>query len=54
MNKLILTQEQKQALNAGFEKTFGGQPARYFSAPAERSLAATTPTTSTDGYWQAR
>ena len=39
MNKLILTQEQKQALNAGFEKTFGGQPARYFSAPGRTELS---------------
>lgn len=39
MNKLILTQEQKQALNAGFEKAFGGQPARYFSAPGRTELS---------------
>ena len=37
--KVILTQTQKESLNAGFEKTFGGQPERYFSAPGRTELS---------------
>ena len=36
--KLILTSQQKLALDAGFQKTFGNQPERYFSAPGRTEI----------------
>ena len=39
MEKLILDAQRKAALNAGFEKAFGGQPERYFSAPGRTELS---------------
>ena len=39
MDKLILTSEQKAALNAGFAAAFGGTPERYFSAPGRTELS---------------
>ena len=39
MQKLVLSDERKTALNAGFEKAFGTQPARYFSAPGRTELS---------------
>ena len=38
-NRIILTREQKESLDTGFEKTFGGQPERYFSAPGRTELS---------------
>ena len=38
MEKLILTQDQLAALNAGFEAAFGGAPTRYFSAPGRTEI----------------
>ena len=38
MQKLVLTQEQLQAVNAGFEATFGTLPTRYFSAPGRTEI----------------
>ena len=37
--EVILTKERKACLDAGFEKAFGGQPARYFSAPGRTELS---------------
>ena len=39
MDKLILTQENKAALQAGFAAAFGGTPERYFSAPGRTELS---------------
>ena len=39
MEKLILSSQRKAALNAGFEKAFGGAPERYFSAPGRTELS---------------
>ena len=39
MDKLILTQTQKEQLNAGFAAAFGGAPERYFSAPGRTELS---------------
>ena len=39
MNQLILSHDQKQALNQGFENAFGCQPERYFSAPGRTELS---------------
>ena len=39
MDKLILTNEQKAALNAGFSAAFGSTPERYFSAPGRTELS---------------
>ena len=36
--KLILTSQQKLTLDAGFQKTFGNQPERYFSAPGRTEI----------------
>ena len=38
MEKLILTQDQLAAVNAGFEAAFGGKPERYFSAPGRTEI----------------
>ncbi len=38
MQTLTLTKEQVQAVNAGFEATFGTQPERYFSAPGRTEI----------------
>ncbi len=38
MDKLILSPEEKTALNAGFAAAFGGQPERYFSAPGRTEI----------------
>ena len=38
MANLILSQQQTQALNAGFAATFGGTPERYFSAPGRTEI----------------
>ena len=38
MDKLILTQSQLAAVNAGFEAAFGGAPTRYFSAPGRTEI----------------
>lgn len=35
---LILTAEQKQALDSGFSQTFGGMPTRFFSAPGRTEI----------------
>ena len=37
--KLLLTPQGKKALDAGFAATFGGAPARYFSAPGRTELS---------------
>ena len=37
--KLILSNEQKNALNQGFANAFGGTPERYFSAPGRTELS---------------
>ena len=39
MEKLIMTQAQKEQLNAGFAAAFGGAPERYFSAPGRTELS---------------
>ncbi len=39
MEKLLLSEQRKVALNAGFEKAFGGAPERYFSAPGRTELS---------------
>ena len=39
MDKLILTQESKASLQAGFAAAFGGMPERYFSAPGRTELS---------------
>ena len=39
MEKLIITQAQKEQLNAGFAAAFGGAPERYFSAPGRTELS---------------
>ena len=39
MQKLILSQERIAALNAGFERTFGSAPVRYFSAPGRTEIS---------------
>lgn len=36
--KLILTPEQKAALDSGFAAAFGGAPERYFSAPGRTEI----------------
>ena len=38
MEKLILTQQQLDAVNTGFEAAFGGKPTRYFSAPGRTEI----------------
>ena len=38
MANLILSQQQKQALDAGFHAAFGGTPERYFSAPGRTEI----------------
>ena len=38
MDKLVLEQSVVSALNAGFAAAFGGQPARYFSAPGRTEI----------------
>ena len=38
MANLILSQQQTQALNAGFSAAFGGTPERYFSAPGRTEI----------------
>ena len=38
MQKLILTDSQKKALDAGFAAAFGGCPERYFSAPGRTEI----------------
>ena len=38
MTKLVLSNEVKNALDAGFAATFGGQPTRYFSAPGRTEI----------------
>ena len=38
MNELILTTQQVQKVNEGFEKTFGAKPVRYFSAPGRTEI----------------
>ena len=48
---LYLTNQQRSALDAGFVAAFGAAPERYFSAPAVRRSAATTPTISMAGSW---
>ena len=35
---LTLTNDQKQALDAGFSAAFGGEPTRYFSAPGRTEI----------------
>jgi len=37
--RMILSKEQKNALVAGFEKTFGATPERFFSAPGRTELS---------------
>ncbi len=37
--KICLAPERKAALDAGFEKQFGGKPQRYFSAPGRTELS---------------
>ena len=37
--KLLLNTERVSALNAGFEKAFGGKPVSYFSAPGRTELS---------------
>ena len=37
--KLVLTSQQKQALDAGFQNAFGRMPERYFSAPGRTELS---------------
>ena len=39
MEKLILKDTEKAALNAGFASVFGGAPERYFSAPGRTELS---------------
>ena len=39
MQKLLLTPQRKQELDLGFEKAFGAQPERYFSAPGRTDLS---------------
>lgn len=39
MEKLLLTAEEKAALNAGFVAAFDGTPERYFSAPGRTELS---------------
>ena len=39
MQMLKLSQERIAALNAGFAETFGGVPARYFSAPGRTEIS---------------
>ena len=39
MQKLVLSQDRIDALNAGFESTFGGAPERYFSAPGRTEIS---------------
>ena len=39
METLVLSKEQANALNAGFQATFGTQPERYFSAPGRTELS---------------
>ena len=39
MQKLVLSQERIAALNAGFDKAFGGTPDRYFSAPGRTEIS---------------
>ena len=39
MQKLVLAQERIAALNAGFDKAFGGAPDRYFSAPGRTEIS---------------
>ncbi len=38
MDKLILSPEEKNALNAGFAAAFGGAPERWFSAPGRTEI----------------
>ena len=38
MDKLILSQQQKALLDAGFAAAFGGAPTRYFSAPGRTEI----------------
>ena len=38
MDKLILSQQQKGLLDAGFAAAFGGAPTRYFSAPGRTEI----------------
>ena len=39
MQKLVLSQDRITALNAGFDKAFGGAPDRYFSAPGRTEIS---------------
>lgn len=39
MQKLVLSQDRIAALNAGFDKAFGGAPDRYFSAPGRTEIS---------------
>ena len=39
MSALILSSENKQALDAGFSAAFGGAPVRYFSAPGRTEIS---------------
>ena len=38
MSYYVLSPEEKQSLNAGFEAAFGGAPERYFSAPGRTEI----------------
>ena len=38
MSPLILSADEKQILDAGFEAAFGGKPERYFSAPGRTEI----------------
>ncbi len=38
MNKLILSEQNRALLDAGFDAAFGGAPARYFSAPGRTEI----------------